>query len=466
MGQDKNPESVERFWDRFIAIVHHNKVKEPFDRWYVIRAEEYIRFYDGKRLQQHSRQDVEDWLHVLGRRDDLKDWQFKQAVHAIRILFCQLVKSDWAHDLDWDHWKSGATELQKDHVTVGRDNTPLNIEANNKVGGDVYSHGSLEQARTKNAEVVDQLITVLRTGHYAYRTEQSYVDWVCRFLAYCHHRHPDQLGAGEVVSFLEYLALQRKVASSTQNQALNALVFLFDKVLDQPLGELGTFSRAKRSRRLPVVLSRDEVVRLLAAMDGTFGLMAQMMYGTGMRLMEVVRLRVQDIDYDYGQIVVRNGKGDKDRVVPLPQTIVEPLQAHLDQVRTIHADDLSHGFGRVYIAEALARKYPNAPAEWGWQYVFPSSRMSRDPRSGEHRRHHLHENGLQKMIKRCAAQAGIVKRVNSHALRHSFATHVLEAGYDIRTVQELLGHADVSTTMIYTHVLNKPGLGVRSPLDY
>ena len=466
MEQDKNIEMVERFWDRFIALVRQNKVKEPFDRWYVIRAEEYIKFYDGKRLQQHSSQDVESWLHVLSRKNDLKDWQFKQAVHAIQILFCELVKPDWAGDLDWDHWKIGAKQLQSDHATIGRDNSPVSIELSANVGGDVYSHDSLAQSRFKNAEVIDSLIKVMRTAHYAYRTEQSYVDWVCRFLAYCHHQHPSQLGAAEVVSFLEYLALQRKVASSTQNQALNALVFLFDKVLAQPFGDLGTFSRAKRPRRLPVVLSRAEVARLLEAMEGTFGLMARLMYGTGMRLMEVVRLRVQDIDYDYSQIVVRNAKGDKDRVVPLPQTVVELLQTHLKQVKKIHVDYLAHDFGRVYVPEALARKYPNASTEWGWQYVFPSSRISSDPRSGVQRRHHLHENGLQKMIKRCAAQAGIVKRVNSHALRHSFATHVLEAGYDIRTVQELLGHADVSTTMIYTHVLNKPGLGVRSPLDF
>lgn len=466
MEQDKNTDMVERFWDRFIALVRHNKVKEPFDRWYVIRAEEYIKFYEGKRLQQHSRQDVERWLHALGRKNDLKSWQFKQAVHAIQILFCELVKPDWAFDIDWDHWKNGATELQADHVTVGRDNSPVTMEANDNVGGDVYSHGSLAQARTINAEVIDSLIKVMRTGHYAYRTEQSYVDWVCRFLAYCHHQQPSKLGPAEVVSFLEFLALQRKVASSTQNQALNALVFWFDNVLDQPLGELGVFSRGKRPHRLPVVLSRDEVGRLLGAMQGTFGLMAQLMYGTGMRLMEVVRLRVQDVDYGYNQIVVRNAKGNKDRVVPLPQTVVEPLQAHLVQVKKIHGDDLSQDLGRVYVPEALARKYPNVPSEWGWQYVFPSSRISTDPRSGEQRRHHLHETGLQKMIKCCAVKAGIVKRVNSHALRHSFATHVLEAGYDIRTVQELLGHADVSTTMIYTHVLNKPGLGVRSPLDY
>jgi integron integrase len=213
-------------------------------------------------------------------------------------------------------------------------------------------------------------------------------------------------------------------------------------------------------------LSRQEVKLLLEQMDGVFGLMARLMYGTGMRLMETVRLRVQDVDFDYAQIVVRSGKGDKERVVPLPETLMTPLREQLQQVEKLHAEDLQQGFGRVYIPEALARKYPNAGQEFGWQFVFPSSRLSIDPRTGETRRHHLHENGLQKQIKCCASQAGLVKRVNSHALRHSFATHLLEAGYDIRTVQELLGHADVSTTMIYTHVLNKPGLGVRSPLDY
>jgi len=466
MGQDKNTDMVERFWDRFIALVRKNRVKESLDRWYVMRVEEYIKFHAGKRLQQHNREDVENWLHVLARKKGLESWKFRQAVHAIQILFCQLIKSDWAHELDWDHWKSGSMQLEADHVTVGRDNNALRLTPSDKAGGEVYFDGSLALSREKNSETVEQLITAMRTGRYAYRTEQSYVNWVCRFLSYCRHAQPSELGAAEVSSFLEFLAVQRKVASSTQNQALNALVFLFDKVLDQPLGDLGMFSRAKRPHRLPVVLSREEVTQLLDGMDGVFGLMAQLMYGTGMRLMEVVRLRVQDVDYGYHQIVVRNAKGNKDRVVPLPQTVIEPLKSHIEKVKKIHVNDLANGFGRVYVPESVVRKYPNVAREWGWQYVFPSSRIATDPHSGEQRRHHLHESGLQKMIKRCALDVGITKRVNSHALRHSFATHILEAGYDIRTVQELLGHADVSTTMIYTHVLNKPGLGVRSPLDF
>jgi len=454
---------IERFWDRFISIVHKNGVKKPFDRWYVIRAEEYIETHPDKRLQDHEKQDVENWLEALGRKNNLKSWQFRQAAHAMQILFCEMVKPAWASDIDWDHWKDAARDLEPDHVTIGREGS--NVTSSN-VADSSSEYSSLQKTRDKHPQLMKKLADSLRLGQYAYRTEKSYTDWVCRFLAYFAHRDPRQMGSSEVFTFLEYLALQRKVASSTQNQALNALVYLYDKVLEQPFGDLGPFARAKRPRRLPVVLSRGEISRLLAEMDGTFGLMAQLMYGTGMRLMEAVRLRVQDIDFDYGQIIVRDGKGKKDRVVPLPEKVAASLKKHLEQTRKIHTEDLAQGLGRAYLPEALQRKYPAAAQEWGWQYVFPSSRVSIDARSGEKRRHHLHENGLQKKIKLCAAKAGIIKRVNSHALRHSFATHVLEAGYDIRTVQELLGHADVSTTMIYTHVLNKPGLGVRSPLDY
>lgn len=467
MEQDKRmtieAELVERFWDRFIDIVHKYGVKKPFDRWYVIRAEEYIKAYPDKRLQDHNRSDVESWLAALGRNNNLKSWQFRQAAHAMQILFCEMVKSTWASDIDWDHWKDAAKDLEPDHVTIGREGSHI---TNHAATNSSAEPGSLRETREKHPELMKQLASSLRIGQYAYRTEKSYTDWICRFLAYFAQKDPRQMGSSEVFTFLEYLALQRKVASSTQNQALNALVYLYDKVLEQPLGDLGSFARAKRPRRLPVVLSREEIQRLLAVMDGVFGLMAQLMYGTGMRLMEAVRLRVQDVDFDYGQVIVRDGKGQKDRVVPLPEKIAESLKNHLEQTRKIHEGDLAQGLGRVYLPEALGKKYPAAAQEWRWQYVFPSSRVSIDTRSGEKRRHHLHENGLQKKIKNCAAKAGIVKRVNCHALRHSFATHVLEAGYDIRTVQELLGHADVSTTMIYTHVLNKPGLGVRSPLDY
>jgi integron integrase len=276
---------------------------------------------------------------------------------------------------------------------------------------------------------------------------------------------PERLGAKEVVAFLEYLAVKRNVSASTQSIALTSLVFFYDQVLKHPLGDLGGFVRAKRPKRLPVVLTKDEVSQLLGELKGCYALMGSLLYGTGMRLMECLHLRVQDIDFGYGIIVVRSGKGDKDRRVPLPQKLCELLRQQIVTAQEFHEIDLIKGFGEVYMPHALARKYPNAAKELKWQYVFPSSRLSVDPRSGMTRRHHLHENSLQKAIKDAAKASLIYKRISSHTLRHSFATHLLENGYDIRTVQELLGHADVSTTMIYTHVLNKPGVAVRSPLD-
>nr|WP_245650978.1 integron integrase [Thauera butanivorans] len=311
----------------------------------------------------------------------------------------------------------------------------------------------------------DRLVAVIRQRNYSIRTEQAYLGWLERYLRFIGGRDPAQAGAAQVKAFLQALAVQGQVAANTQNQALNALVFFYAQVLEQPLGELGAFARAKRPQRLPVVLTADEVRRLLAALQGMPATMAALLYGTGMRLMECLRVRIKDVDFAYGQIVVRDGKGQKDRVVPLPQRLVEPLRQHLEKVRTLHRDDLALGAGAVYLPDALARKYPGAAREWGWQYVFPASRLAADPRGGTVRRHHLHESSLQKAVHAAAKAAGIDKPVSCHALRHSFATHMLEGGYDIRTVQELLGHADVKTTMIYTHVLNRGGLGVVSPLD-
>jgi integron integrase len=273
------------------------------------------------------------------------------------------------------------------------------------------------------------------------------------------------MGTYEVTGFLEYLAVKRNLSANTQNQALNALVFFYTHILDKPLNDLGDFVRSKRPKTLPVVMSKSETMSLLGKMEGVYYLMAALLYGTGMRLMECIRLRVKDIDFGYQQITVRKAKGNKDRVVPLPETLIEQLELQLESTRKIYNLDIKEGICNVYLPEALSRKYPNASSEWIWQYVFPSQRLSVDPRSKTIRRHHIHENGLQKKVKKAAQLAAINKQVKCHTLRHSFATHLLEAGYDIRTVQELLGHADVSTTMIYTHVMNKPGLTVKSPLD-
>lgn len=312
----------------------------------------------------------------------------------------------------------------------------------------------------------EQLVAELRRRNYSIRTEHAYTAWARRYLAFHARREPTELGPEDVAAFLNHLALNLEVAPSTQHQALNALVFLHEQILGHQVGMIAGLVAAKKPRKLPAVLTRSEVRRLLDAItEGPFGLMAGLMYGTGMRLMECIRLRVMDVDFGYSQIIVRNGKGQKDRVVPLPRKYSTALREQVERALTLHREDLAEGFGEVFMPEALARKYPNAPREPGWQYVFPSGKLSADPRSNKIRRHHLHETTLQKAIRRGALACGIRKRISSHTLRHSFATHLLEAGYDIRTVQELLGHADVSTTMIYTHVLNRGGRGVVSPAD-
>jgi integron integrase len=313
--------------------------------------------------------------------------------------------------------------------------------------------------------LLDQVREVIRLKHYSIRTEQTYVDWIKRYIVFHGKRHPREMGAPEIEGFLTDLAVRRRVAASTQNQALNALVFLYRQVLHQEAGEFSAV-RARRPRRLPTVLTKAEVLRVLTAMKpGTHRLMARMLYGTGIRLMECVRLRVKDVLFEQNQMIVREGKGAKDRVTLLPESLKRDLEEHLRRVKLLHERDLSAGFGEVHLPFALAVKKPGAAREWGWQYVFPAASLSIDPRTGRQRRHHASETGLQRSVKDAVRLAQINKPASCHSLRHSFATHLLEAGYDIRTVQELLGHESVETTQIYTHVMQRPGLGVRSPLD-
>ncbi len=314
-------------------------------------------------------------------------------------------------------------------------------------------------------KLLDQVRDAIRLKHYSIRTEQAYVDWITRYILFHHKRHPKEMGVPEIQDFLTHLAVNLNVSASTQNQALCALLFLYREVLHQELDGPIDAIRAHPRRRLPTVLTKDEALRVIACMSGVHQLMAKLLYGSGLRLMECVRLRVKDLDFGQHLIVVRDGKGEKDRITMLPDAVVPALQEHLQRVKLIHENDLKLGYGSVYLPYALERKLPNASKEWVWQYVFPSDRLSTDPRSGITRRHHLDETGLQKAVRAAARMAGITKRVTCHTFRHSFATHLLESGYDIRTVQELLGHKDVKTTMIYTHVLNRGGLAVRSPLD-
>jgi integron integrase len=313
-------------------------------------------------------------------------------------------------------------------------------------------------------KLLDQMRDVLQTQHYAIRTEDAYVDWARRFILFHQKRHPAEMGRAEIEAFLTHLAVERQVAASTQNQALSALLFLYKAVLHQEVESVDAV-RARKPKRLPTVLTKPEALRVLNAMGGVPQLMAKLLYGSGMRALECARLRVKDVDFAQHILLVRDGKGEKDRITMLPENVVTPLQEHLARVHQVYAADLVEGYGAVYLPYALERKYPNANREWSWQYVFPAKSRSVDPRTGAERRHHLNESSLQKAVRAATRLAGIAKHVTCHTFRHSFATHLLEAGYDIRTVQELLGHQDVKTTMIYTHVLNRGAKAVRSPLD-
>ena len=319
-----------------------------------------------------------------------------------------------------------------------------------------------EQA--EKSPFLQQVINQIRVRHYSRRTEETYLHWIKRYIFFHKKRHPQEMGEREVARFLTDLAIRGNVAAATQNIALNAIVFMYRHVLDRPLQEINGVVRAKKPQKLPVVLTRDEVSRILSRLKGQYWLIACLQYGSGLRLIESVRLRVMDLDFEHRAVYVRNGKGGKDRVVTLADELISPLRRHLEVVRTQHERDLAEGFGAVYLPHALAKKYPNAEREWKWQYLFPAGQRSIDPRSGAERRHHLDESCVRKAVTGAVRAAGIHKKASCHTLRHSFATHLLERGQDIRTVQEQLGHKDVRTTQIYTHVIQRGGSAVRSPL--
>lgn len=457
------PASLDKYylpsnWQRYLDLLARKGVPERYRQYYVRHVENLISAFPGKRLSELTRADISDYFNKIANSPTVPGWRLRQIVDALRLLLIDLCGNKQAQEVDWAFWAEAANDgLPDTHPTLARGISPeasLPHEANGR---------ALDPAART---AVVKLIRILRTRHYSIRTEEAYRDWIVRFLLFS-GKSPESITAEDAGGFLSHLAVDRKVSISTQRQALNGLNFFFKHVLETDLRLGDRFQPAKRTRRLPVVLTRDEVKRLLDALEGSHRLMAGLLYGTGMRLMELARLRVQDVDFGRGLIVVRDGKGHKDRLAPLPQAYRRPLESHLEARRRQFAQDQAEGPVHVFLPEALARKYPNASREWIWQYVFVSTRLSLDPRSGQKRRHHVHESTLQKAIRRAALKAAIPKRVNCHALRHSFATHLLEAGYDIRTVQELLGHADVSTTMIYTHVLNKPGLPpVVSPADF
>ena len=330
---------------------------------------------------------------------------------------------------------------------------------------DLVTREPLSNLENREPPLLTRFIDALRSRHYSRRTEQSYCHWVRRFVSFHHPRQPDELAAAEINDFLNHLALKQCVSASTQTQALSAILFLYRYLFHREIGTLAHLIRARKPHRLPVVMTRDEVRSVIHELHGLYRLMAGLMYGSGLRLMECLHLRVQDLDLQAHQVLVRDGKGAKDRITMLPQSVVGPLGEQLKGARALHQRDVKEGWGRVVLPYALARKYPTAAVEWGWQFVFPADHRWVNPRTGEEGRHHVHESAVQRVVKDAVRKAGLVKHATCHTFRHSFATHLLEDGYDIRTVQELLGHKDVKTTMLYTHVLNRGPRGVRSPAD-
>ena len=443
-------------WQRYFDLLVARKVPEKYRTWYARHVEALVSAFPDRALSSLTRNEITGYLRGLAAGGN-PPWRLRQQVDAIRLLLVELVQSDEARQVDWAFWaEAGGPELQANHATLARELTP---ETAISLGRSPKDRLSPEGTR-----VLVALTRTIRSMQYSIRTEEAYLDWARRFLLWC-GKEPDVIDSADVSAFLSHLAVDKRVSINTQRQALNAMAFLFRHLLGREL-ELDGYRAATRDSRLPVVLTREEVKALLARMSGLYGLMAGLMYGTGMRLMEAIRLRVKDVDLARDMIIVRDGKGRKDRVTPLPKTYKAQLEAHLEERRAVYEQDRQQGAVEVFLPDALARKYPSAAGEWIWQYVFASGRLSVDPRAGRVRRHHIHETSLQKAIRKAATESQIDKKISSHTLRHSFATHLLEAGYDIRTVQELMGHADVSTTMIYTHVLNRPGMPpVTSPAD-
>lgn len=448
-------------WVNGYAVLLNNKGINPkYAQWYVVRAEDFLRYAGCTDPAGLTREATEKYLAGLGRQNSLENWQFRQVVDAIRILVSDLAEHEWAAGVDWAFWRGTQKEVDGNHATLYRENRKVDVDFSRyNLGG----HGAAPEGMEHSLGKVRQKV---REKGLSVRTEQTYLHWCEKFLRFAAKGSPRDLSAEDIKAYLSYLVLKKNAAASTQRQAKNSIFFMFQRAYGINPGAFGDFVQSRRPRRLPVVLTVDEARALLSCLKGARQLMAAVMYGGGLRLMECLRLRVQDVDFGYGQIMVRDGKGGKDRRAPLPESYVDRLRRQIELVGQLHAKDLETGFGEVYLPPSVASKAPKAGWELKWQYLFPAARLSFDERSGKTRRHHAHESAVQKAVKKAAAEAGICKRVGCHTLRHSFATHLLEGGADIRTVQELLGHSDVSTTMIYTHVMNRPGLSVRSPADF
>ncbi|MEE9325847.1 MAG: integron integrase [Cocleimonas sp.] len=447
-------------WYDYSKTLKNKNIKSKAIPYYRNNVKYFLRMAKNTPVEELSLQRVTTFLTRVANDKKFEDWQVNQNIDAIRIFLIDILDKKYTQKIDWDLYKKDIVYERKPVLNMQIEDLDIPELIEQKVAR--YD----PELRKNYGDLLIRIVRTLRVRNYSKNTELSYLTWCVRFLWFLKGESVKRISDQHVREYLEYLAIERRVSPNTQKQALNALAFLFKYGLERELGNIGDFVKAKATKRLPVVLSKQEVRQVLAQLDNPKHLlMTGLLYGSGLRLMECVRLRVQDIDFDYQHIMVRNGKGFKDRIVPLPIRFIEALHQQIKEVQAIHQSDLVLEVDPVYLPYALERKYPNVGKELKWQFLFPSTRIATDQRSGKTRRHHLHETSLQKAIRNAGKKSGVNKRIHSHVFRHSFATHLLEAGYDIRTVQELLGHTDVSTTMIYTHVLNKPGVTVKSPAD-
>lgn len=460
----------------YVAVLREAGAQEKTIPYYIAWVRRFFALYPGRRRGELGREEIEAFLSAMARRGDVSNWQIQQARDALELYYEQFRGMALAPRPDRstspvssDSSPSVSPPAAERFPKTRQEYTPRSLESKSISPGGLPSLPEASvgpPAKVVNWKVLEARVReCLRIEHYSYRTEQTYVAWIRRFVVFHRFQKPSTLQAADVLAFLRHLAMDLEVASSTQNQALNAVVFLYRKVVKKDLGDFSDFPRARQGLRLPVVASRAEIKAVLDRMSGRELLMARLLYGTGMRMNELLRLRVQEVQFDQNRMVVRGGKGDKDRYVPLPARYSDDLRKWLESRHVQYEADKARNRHEVEVPGALAVKYPNAPYAWGWQYVFAADDFSTDPRSGHTRRHHLDEQHLQRAVREAVRAAGLTIRFTPHCFRHSFATHLLEAGQDIRTVQELLGHSDVKTTMIYTHVLNKGPLGVVSPVD-
>ena len=445
------------FWNNYLACLSDARVKPALFTWYVRHCETFIRTQQGIRLKQHTKDSVTQYLTRLVNNAHKPAWQNKQAIHAIQLMF-KNIHAPLYREIDWPHWQSSCHDLPTDHDTNYRMNHPVKSP-----GIEPVSLDDEQQAIIKSA--IRQLRIAFRRNNNSIRTEKTYLHWITQFLRYSGFRNLEDVTPESVIAFLEFLAINRKVAPKTQSIALNAISYFFNNILHREIGDISRFIRAKPREKLPVILTREEVKQFIGELTGVHHLVVSLLYGAGLRIMEATRLRVQDIDFGYQQIIVRESKGNKERAIPLPTRLTEKLRQHLVEIKKIHEQDIANGHGEVFMPEGLLKKYGKSGKQWVWQYVFPSQKLSVDPRSGKVRRHHVDESTIQKRIRTMARKLEIPKRVSPHTFRHSYATHLLEQGTDIRRIQTLLGHADVSTTMIYTHLANFANGKTSSPLD-